>query len=229
MSEIPKFSIEYPDCEDCVSFFNGIDKQIDVHEAAMYFGALKRDAEWIRYYGKALSALSSELSRLSRWIDETGIGYGSLFTEFFYKEYQYILLSLFDDVDENALVLPKPCFVYYILNFEKTKVKIGISNNPVSRAKAIQTASGEEIELLHTIQFDSRQDALNAEKFLHDVFSNARKKPSKVAKSSEWFDSRICKVLLKHFYTKEQIQKLEHTNFSIDGISNELRIEEKSA
>ena len=99
----------------------------------------------------------------------------------------------------------KPCFVYYILNEARNKVKIGISNNPVLRAKNIQTSSGEEIEILNTIEFDKREDAIVAEDFLHKKFDGYRMKPTKVSTSSEWFDIKIVDDLLSNFNTKEKI------------------------
>lgn len=99
----------------------------------------------------------------------------------------------------------KPCFVYYILNEARNKVKIGVSNDPVLRAKNIQTSSGEEIEILNTIEFDNREDAFAAEDFLHKKFDGYRMKPTKVSTSSEWFDSKIVDVLLSNFNTKEKI------------------------
>lgn len=230
MSDLPDITIHYPDYEKCTSFFAGIDKKIDVHTATEYFCALKHDADWIQYFGDSLFKLKNELSDLANLIECMDIGYGELFREYFYKEYQYILFALFDeDEDEEQIFVEKPCYVYYILNFEKDKVKIGISNDPIGRAKNIQTSSGEEIEILNTIKFACREDALEAEKFLHDVFREARKKPTKVAKSSEWFDSRICKVLMEHFSTREQIEQLKHKQFSINGIDNTIRILEVTA
>ena len=122
------------------------------------------------------------------------------------KEFQYFLYELID-MDDETKEENEPCFVYYILNQEKDKVKIGISNNPVGRAKNIQTSSGEEIEILHTIQFPSRREALDAESYLHNYFGYCRKKPTKVSKSCEWFDSKICDELMGHFATAEQIER----------------------
>lgn len=99
----------------------------------------------------------------------------------------------------------KPCFVYYILNEARNKVKIGISNDPVLRAKNIQTSSGEEIEILNTIEFDNREDAFAVEDFLHKKFDGYRMKPTKVSNSSEWFDIKIVDALLSNFNTKEKI------------------------
>ena len=97
------------------------------------------------------------------------------------------------------------CYVYYIMNEARNKIKIGMSNDPISRAKNIQTSSGEEIEILNIIEFDNREEAFAAEEFLHLKFNEYRMKPTKVSTSSEWFDSEICDILLTNFKTKEQI------------------------
>lgn len=127
------------------------------------------------------------------------------FTEFEtrYNDILYEMIS--EDYDEYGP--EEECFVYYILNEERDKVKIGISNDPISRAKAIQTASGEEIELLHTIKFDSRQTALDVEKFLHNRFNHWRKRPSKVSRSSEWFNAKIIQELQDDYWDEESLVK----------------------
>lgn len=124
------------------------------------------------------------------------------FQKDFEAEYEHISLSL---IDIPSLNNQNSCFLYYILNEEKDKVKIGISGNPMSRAREIQTSSGEEIELLHTIEFDDRESALYAESHLHRCFSKWRKKPTKVARSCEWFDSCIIPYLREKYWTASQI------------------------
>ena len=134
------------------------------------------------------------------------------------NEYQYVLDKIADFEEEKAEEQEErmvPCYVYYLLNEEKDKVKIGISNNPVSRAKSIQTSCGEEIEIINTIKFDSKPDALKAESFLHSVFSAKRKRPSKVAKTTEWFDCDIVSTLMKYFKTRKQIEDLMGREFTI--------------
>ena len=101
----------------------------------------------------------------------------------------------------------KHCYVYYIINEARNKIKIGISNDPISRAKNIQTSSGEEIEILNIIEFDSRNEALETEEFLHKRFENFRMRPTKVSTSSEWFDIKIKDALLTCYKTKEQIME----------------------
>lgn len=114
--------------------------------------------------------------------------------------YEQLRDELYEEIEDE-----KECFLYYILNDEKNKVKIGISSNPIKRARSIQTSSGEEIELLHTISFENRKMAMDAESFLHKRFSEYRKRPSKVARTTEWFDSIIVKKLMNIFDTREKI------------------------
>lgn len=140
----------------------------------------------------------------------------------FVNEFDYYLCALLDkempDEDES-----KPCYVYYILNQEKDKVKIGVSSNPIGRAKDLQTASGEDIEIYHTIEFKNRNEAYEAESFLHKRFSEYRKKPTKVSKSCEWFDSEILLILMPFFHSAEQIQcamerKKEDNRKAMEGL-----------
>lgn len=124
-------------------------------------------------------------------------------------EYEYLIREIgffepHDDAEDE-----KPCFVYYIFNEEKDKVKIGISNNPLQRAKDLQTACGEEISIMHTIEFPNREKAFEAEQFLHREFSQFRKHPSKVAKSCEWFDAGIVPDLMRYYDTEERIEHLK--------------------
>lgn len=131
-----------------------------------------------------------------------------------YEDMTYTLMDDTQDCDDRTSRInnlckeneDKPCYVYYILNQERNKVKIGISYNPKVRAQNIQTASGEEIEILNTIEFASRYEALTAEAYLHRVYGEYRKHPSKVAKSSEWFDAKIVKHLMTYHETAFQIR-----------------------
>ena len=147
-----------------------------------------------------LSRLMKDFEKLYRYNLEERL-------QVFNKEYGYIIRALgFEDEDGND---PEtPCSVYYIFNKEKDKVKIGISNNPLQRAKSLQTACGEEISVLHTINFPSREEAFKAEQFLHREFSQFRKKPSKVTNSCEWFDASIVDDLMKYYDTEEHINAM---------------------
>ena len=126
----------------------------------------------------------------------------------FEDEYRLLVYELLDKEpeEETEEETEIPCFVYYILNEEKDKVKIGVSNNPIQRAKNLQTASGEEISIYHTIEFNNREEAMEAETFLHKEFSPWRKRPSKVSRSCEWFDIVILCDLMTYFKTAEKIR-----------------------
>lgn len=143
----------------------------------------------------------------------------------FNKEYGYIIRAL--GFEEETEKNPEaPCFVYYIFNEEKDKVKIGISSDPLRRAKELQTSCGEEISILHTIKFPSREKASEAEQFLHGEFSQFRRKPSKVARSCEWFDACIIEDLMQYYDTEEHIESLkEYEKQRMREIMNGVHIE----
>lgn len=104
------------------------------------------------------------------------------------------------------------CSLYFIKNAELSLVKIGISGNVMGRIKNMQTSTGYYLELGNEIVFDTRTDAQNAEKFLHDHFAAFRRKPQKIKKSSEWFDICILNELMTRFNTKEKIlREMEKT------------------
>ena len=149
-----------------------------------------------------LKSAEEEYSNLERQIEQMRVVFHGITDEF-----QYLIYELLDETyDEPEEETEKPCFVYYILNQEKDKVKIGISNNPLQRAKELQTASGEEIEIFHTIEFRNRDEALEAESFLHRNYSAYRRKPSKVSKSCEWFlASPILNDMMRKFGTREKV------------------------
>lgn len=100
----------------------------------------------------------------------------------------------------------QPCDLYFILNEEKSLVKIGISHNAMSRIKNMQTATGYYLELLHVIHFKHRYEAEEAERWLHSHYGLYRRRPI-IKKSSEWFDAEIIGDLMLNFNTAEKIQK----------------------
>lgn len=108
-------------------------------------------------------------------------------------------------IDLLDLETEPPCYVYYIMNEYRDLVKIGISSDPVRRAKGMQTATGDELEILKTIRFKDREEAWRAEQHLHNVFGEFRKKPTKVSKTTEWFDAAIVKKLISEYDTAEKI------------------------
>lgn len=102
----------------------------------------------------------------------------------------------------------KPSFVYFILNNERDKVKIGVSGNPKKRAKAMQTSIGDRLELIHSIEFPSRKMATKAERFLHSRFDKERVKNIDINETNEWFDSSILPTLMDEYGSSEQICEL---------------------
>ena len=100
----------------------------------------------------------------------------------------------------------RPCDLYYILNEDKSLVKIGISYDAKARCKNMQTGTGYILNLIHSIRFDTREQAFESEQMLHREFANVRKKV-KITSSCEWFDANIVSVLMDKYDTKEKIIK----------------------
>ena len=98
----------------------------------------------------------------------------------------------------------RKCAVYYILNEDKSLVKIGVSCNPIKRAQNMQTSTGWYLDILNVIWFDSRREAEDVEKYLHWRFGEYRRTPNKIFKSSEWFDATIVATLLRDYSNKEK-------------------------
>lgn len=103
-----------------------------------------------------------------------------------------------------------PASVYFIENADTYMIKIGVANNVDTRLQALQTASGSELEVLGTIDFDTRQMALNAERWLHHYFGRQRKNPKR--RKTEWFDGII---------KKEVESMLKHKNETISMLLNQ--------
>lgn len=125
------------------------------------------------------------------------------------EEMKWIRAELIDLIDEEKKAEEDniPCSLYYITNAEMSLVKIGISNNVTNRIKNMQTSTGYYLELLKEIKFDSREEAMEAERFLHSEYGHMRRKPHKITKTSEWFDIRIVPSLMSNFDTCEKIKK----------------------
>lgn len=100
----------------------------------------------------------------------------------------------------------EPCDLYFILNEEKTLVKIGISKNANGRIKEMQTATGYYLELLNVIHFPTREEASYAEAWLHRHYSVFRRHPV-VKKTSEWFEADIVNDLMMNYSTLEGIRR----------------------
>ena len=125
------------------------------------------------------------------------------------EEMKWIRAELIDLIDEEKKAEEDniPCSLYYITNAEMSLVKIGISNNVTNRIKNMQTSTGYYLELLKEIKFDSREEAMEAERFLHSEYGHMRRKPHKITKTSEWFDIKIVPSLMSNFDTCEKIKK----------------------
>ena len=71
-------------------------------------------------------------------------------------------------------------FVYFIFNIDSQAIKIGMAKNVEKRLKSLQTSSPVVLELLHTIQLNSVEDAQKLEYVLHRRFARLRM-------NGEWF------------------------------------------
>ena len=118
-----------------------------------------------------------------------------------------LALSNSEKEQEEAIAEKRLCSVYYIANAEMSLVKIGISVNVDNRIKSMQTSTGYYLELINEIVFDSVEEARKVESWLHREFAMWRRKPHKIAKSSEWFDYCITDRLMSQYDTKEKIIK----------------------
>ena len=83
-------------------------------------------------------------------------------------------------------------FVYFIFNIDSKAIKIGMAKNVEKRLQSIQTSSPIALELLHTIQLDSVEDAQKLEYVLHQRFSHLRM-------NGEWFEANEeLRTYIKH-------------------------------
>ncbi len=83
-------------------------------------------------------------------------------------------------------------FVYFIFNIDSKAIKIGMAKNAEKRLKSMQTSNPITLELLHTIQLDSVEDALKLEYVLHQRFSHLRM-------NGEWFEANEeLRTYIKH-------------------------------
>lgn len=110
--------------------------------------------------------------------------FGAEFQIFIYDkilELDNILTALNDfEVDSEILELsPKPLYVYAIRETDSGNIKIGISANPESRLKQLQTGNSSQLEL---VTFIEAKDRFKTEKELHLL--NADKHIR-----GEWFDA----------------------------------------
>ena len=118
---------------------------------------------------------------------------------------KWLKAELLDLIEKDSKLEKEKCSVYYILNADESLVKIGISKNVSNRIGNMQTSTGYYLELLNEIVFDSREEALEMESFLHKQYGEWRRKPHKIRKESEWFDGSIVADLMQRFDTKEKV------------------------
>jgi len=185
-----------------------------------FVGMFRESIEIAEHITEMVGEIDESLERIERareCIDKQYARLGYL-RSVFDREYDLMVCEFMQDENEEP---EKPCFVYYILNEEKDKVKIGVSNNPMQRAKELQTASGEEIEIINTIEFKNRNEAMKAESFLHREFGMWRKKPSKVSRSCEWFDAEIVEKLMLDYDSKESVER--HMKMHYDKMQYNMR------
>ena len=72
----------------------------------------------------------------------------------------------------------------YLIKKSSGGIKIGVSKNPESRLKQLQTSCGEKLSIVARLPFKSRKQAFEFEKILHIKFSKYRI-------GGEWFKSCI--------------------------------------
>ena len=96
----------------------------------------------------------------------------------------------------------KPSFVYLISTADKTKVKIGVSDNPEERKSTLQTASGSALKIDHLILFKDRSDAFSAESFLKKHYKSQHIR-------GEWFEPEVLSDVIKNFYDRSCFEFVE--------------------
>jgi len=122
-----------------------------------------------------------------------------------------------EDGSEGKGKAPGSNYVYYVVATDSDVVKIGISRNPWSRVKDLQTGSASSFELLATLKTDVR-----SERELHKFFQDSRI-------SGEWFrrskalNSLIEKTKSKEILSFEQslefLESLSLEDFSTNAVA----------
>lgn len=82
--------------------------------------------------------------------------------------------------------MSSPTSVYFISDGEH--VKIGVAHDPTERLQALQTANPKDLELLTTVEFESKGEAHSAEKMLHRRLAGHHIR-------GEWFRLDVPKIL----------------------------------
>jgi len=78
------------------------------------------------------------------------------------------------EIEENKKIIKKH-YIYFIRESDRERVKIGLSENPKKRIKALQTSSPTKLDLLKVIEGDETK-----EYYLHNKFKDYHIK-------GEWF------------------------------------------
>ena len=91
-----------------------------------------------------------------------------------------LTLSMFDYTYFNIRKM-----LYLIQNMETKYIKIGISKNPTKRLTQLQTGCGEKLRLIKTFQ---TQNDLSAERKLHKMLWQNKKRGDWFALSEEYFE-----------------------------------------
>lgn len=92
---------------------------------------------------------------------------------------------------------PGSNYIYYVATTENDAVKVGISRNPWSRVKDLQTGSAHKFTLLATFKTDARTEFA-----LHDFFPESRL-------SGEWFKRSVALNSLIHKTQNNEFKTLD--------------------
>lgn len=93
--------------------------------------------------------------------------------------------ELAERMNKPVVKVEKKCYLYIMRDDYNGAYKIGIANNPKKRERTLQSDK-PSITLHKCVEFKNRQEASNAEKYLHSVFESQGWKRSD-GKKSEWF------------------------------------------
>ena len=117
------------------------------------------------------------------------------------------------------------CYVYVIKSGKKSNspVKIGMSDNPLSRIKSLQTGNPERLTLKYTLECRDRKHAEKLERLIHSELSGSNV-------LGEWFKPRrseFFKTLMKYCEPYDyaiNIDVVEKTEVGfIDNMKNTLK------
>lgn len=95
-----------------------------------------------------------------------------------------------NDIFEQPRILNAENYIVYFVKNNQGALKIGVTNDIEKRMRAFRTANCIEPELIHKIDCNSRLEAYQTEKSLHNTFAEYRI-------SGEWFDEKAITNYLK--------------------------------